>query len=166
MVKRALAARTSYFNFGKFICSNDQDVIPAIATTTTQNEETSVADSTVVGETNIDETVESFQLALGDPNGKSEAVLSIGANAKTWSNGINWIQDQLPLGLQIVHEKKDRHKTPLIQRIHYHQRFITKKLRSGRRKDQNFLKQMFFVPVLDGELLNQSVGFWSEAMSD
>ena len=122
----------------------------------------------MVRETNIDETIESFHLALGDVTGKSNsaAVLSIGANAKTWSNRINWIQDQLPLGLQIVHEKKDRHKTPLVRRIHYHQKFITKKLRSGRRKDPNFLTQVFFVPVLDGELLNQSVGFWSEAMSD
>ena len=142
-----------------FFCRNDQDIIPA--TTTTHYEETSLAtESTVVGETNCDEPVEGFQLAPGD----SKAVLSIGATARTWGKQLNWIQDLPPLGLQIAHERKDKHKTPLIQRVHYHQKQIAKKLRNGRRKDPNFLKQMFFVPVFDGELLNQSVGYQSEAL--
>ena len=140
-----------------FFCRDDQDVIPA---TTAPHEESSLAaESTVVGETNGDETAESFQLAPGDYVAHSKAVLSIGATAKTWSNQINWIQDFLPLGLQIAHERKDKYQTPLVQRLHYHQKQIAKKVRNGKRKDPIYLQQMFFIPVFDGELLNQSVGY-------
>ena len=143
-----------------FFCRDNQDVIPP--TTMAHHEETSLAAESTVAETNDDEIAENYQLAPGDFT-CPKAVLAIGATAKTWSNRLNWIQNHPPLGLQIAHDEgKNKYQTPLVQRIHYHQKQIAKKVRNGKRKDPNYLKQMFFIPVFDGELLNQSVGYQSE----
>ena len=67
------------------------------------------------------------------------------------------MQDTVPLGLQIVHDRKDKHQTKLVQRLRHFQKQMAKKLNGRRRKNPHFLGQTFFVPIYDGELHNQSV---------
>ena len=129
-------------------------------TTTTTNPDTSSAAETAAGgDSNEDAIAGNFQLALGGSTGNAneKAVLSIGANAMSWRKRVNWAQDENPLGLLIVHKRRDKHQTPLVIRLRHTQKQMAKKLQGRRLKDQHFLDQMFYVPIFDGELHNQSV---------
>ena len=142
--------------------SDEDEVIPtATAPDVPPEAETSAAGEVETSAAGEAEISESFQLVLGNSTDNPKSVLSVGGKPKAWGRRVNWTQDALPLDLQIRHEKKDKHQTPLVRRLHHLQKQMTKKLKGGSRKDPHFLSQTFFVPVFDGELQNQSVSFYT-----
>ena len=137
------------------IYSHQDEVIPASNVPDTSP----TTDTAAVGELIEDEIADNLELALADSTGNSNAVLLIRGSAKAWRRRVNWVQDDLPLGLEIVHETDDKHRTRLVKRLCHLQKQIAKKCKGARGKDPRFLGQMFFVTILDGELHNQSVGY-------
>ena len=106
------------------------------------------------GVSTTENDTENFSLTFA--TGNSKAIFSIGANAKTWRKGVDWVNGPMPLGLKIAYREKKR-QTPLVQRLDYLQKQMTKKARGRKLEDPHFLNQKFYVSVHDGELLNQTV---------
>ena len=87
-----------------------------------------------------------------------EAVFAIGGSARLWRQNAktDWAVTPNPLGVSIICASK-KLRTPMIQRILYLQRTITKTLTGNRRKDPETTNRLHFLDVFEGEVKDEKV---------
>ena len=115
----------------------------------------SAAESTVAS--TAEDKTEDFKVADPKFSGNPKAILAIGATAKSWLHQVNWTHSPLPLGLQFKYKAGNKSRTPLVQRCQHLQQRLAKRFRGRGRNDAAASSEMFFVSVLEGDLINQSV---------
>ena len=99
-----------------------------------------------------------FEIASKDAVVNSKAVLAIGNTVEGWHRLLDWrvglFSTQLKLNL--LDNKSDFWHHPLVQRMSRLRRKVRKTV-GRRRNDPMWISQKIYVPVLDGEIENQSV---------
>ena len=105
------------------------------------------------------QSTESLRLYPKDVCRNPQALCAIGGTAKLWRQNekINWTLSPNPLNVSIVFNTSNKWQTPLIHRIDYLQRTLSKKMVGRFRSDPKTNNRMHYVDVLKGDLENEEV---------
>ena len=83
-----------------------------------------------------------------------EAILTLAAPCKLWISHINWYRPDLPFKINF---ERPLSKTPIVDRLRRYQRKAKDFLRRRHRILPEHLDKIFYMPIMKGELLNESV---------
>ena len=116
----------------------------------------------VSAETRLDGTKEeeglsqcSFEIASKEVVVNPKAVLALGNTIEGWYQRLDWKRELFSSRLKLV--ASEFNHAPLVQRMKYVQRRVRERTRGRRWTDPMRNSQKIYVPILDGELENQTV---------